>query len=640
MSLVDDPEFIRLKVSGRLPAPKGIALEVIKLTQQADVSSQAIAHTIGADAALSMRVIKAANVLLANSSRPVITIADAVMVLGLRGLRQLVLSIALVADYRHGPCKQFDYQHFWTHSLLTGIAARRLVEHGSLAAADEIFVVGLFSHIGQLALTTLFAEEYGQLLLHGKEQPVSLMQLQQREKFGFDESELSEAMLAEMHFPPIFQALVRNCDQPGLCTADEASREWRLLQLLHMAKLLAELFLAGSAANGERVTDLRHLAARLPIEWEDLIEIGDACARDWQEWSALLNMGSQLNLLPLTELLNTVEQSEEKAMTVEAAIEPGTYPLRVLVVEDDSVMLKLLEAMLRTAGHTVRLARNGVEALRLIEQEPPQLLISDWMMPEMDGITLCRKLREHSEWRNVYMIILTGQESSDRLVEAFEAGADDYLVKPIISKIFFARLRGAQRIIQTQQELAFDREQLQRVSNDLIAANRHLKSLALTDSLTGLPNRRAAMERLEQEWLRTRRGSHPLACMMVDIDHFKLVNDKFGHPVGDLALKCIAQSLRQVARAQDVVCRMGGEEFLVICPDADIHAAYQCAERLRQHVAALTVDHVNPPLRLTISIGISEVRSEMTTLDELLVRADNCLYAAKQAGRNRIVIDE
>jgi len=640
MSLVDNPQFTRLKVSGRLPTPKGIALEVIKLTQQADVSNPAIVHTIAADAALSMRVIKAANVLLANSSRPVITIADAVMVLGLRGLRQLVLSISLIVDYRHGPCKQFDYLQFWTHSLLTGIAAKRLVEHASLAAANEIFVVGLFSRIGQLALTTLFADEYGQLLSHGRGQPVSTLQLRQREKFGFDESELSEAMLAEMHFPQIFQTLVRYCDQPSQGPVVEGSREWRLLHLLQMAMLLAELFLASSAVSGERVANLKLQAARLAIEWDDLIEIGDACARDWQEWSALLNMGSRLNVLPFTELVKSVEISEEKAMIAEAQIEPDGYSLRVLVVEDDSAMLKLLEVMLRTAGHKVQLARNGVEALRLIEQESPQLLISDWMMPEMDGITLCRKLRERSEWRSIYMIILTGKEGNDRLVEAFEAGADDYLVKPIVRKIFFARLRGAQRIIQMQEELAFEREQLQRVSNDLTVANGSLQLLALTDSLTGLPNRRAAMERLEQEWSRTQRSHRPLTCMMVDIDHFKLVNDKFGHPVGDLALKCVAQSLRQVARAQDVVYRMGGEEFLVICPDTDIHAACQSAERMRQRVAELVVANVNPPLRLTISIGIGAFGSGMTTLDELLIRVDSCLYAAKQAGRNRVVFDE
>ena len=164
MSLVDDPKFSRLRISGRLPAPKGIALQVIQLTQQPDASNQSIARLIGADPAFSARVLKAANVLFPDSPRPVATIADAVMVLGARGLRQLVLGISLITDYGNGPCKQFDYLHYWSHSLLTGIAAKHLTQYARLAAADEIFVVGLLGNIGQLALATAFSDEFGELL--------------------------------------------------------------------------------------------------------------------------------------------------------------------------------------------------------------------------------------------------------------------------------------------------------------------------------------------------------------------------------------------------------------------------------------------------------------------------------------------
>ncbi|OGT22207.1 MAG: hypothetical protein A2342_09435 [Gallionellales bacterium RIFOXYB12_FULL_54_9] len=181
---------------------------------------------------------------------------------------------------------------------------------------------------------------------------------------------------------------------------------------------------------------------------------------------------------------------------------------------------------------------------------------------------------------------------------------------------------------------------MQQLSNELTSANQHLQQLALTDSLTGLPNRRAAMERLEQEWSMTKRSHRPMACMMVDIDHFKQVNDRFGHPVGDLALKSVALSLRQTARAQDIVCRMGGEEFLVICPDTDIKAATLYAERLRQQVETTEFTPIDAPLKLTISIGVGTASSEIITLNELLIRIDKCLYAAKQGGRNRTVADQ
>jgi two-component system cell cycle response regulator len=607
---------------------------VIKLTQQADASNQSIAHLIGADPALSVRVIKAANVLLANSSRPVVTISDAVMVLGARGLRQLVLGIALIVDYRHGPCKQFDYSGFWAHSLLTGIAAKHLARYTRLASVDEIFVAGLFCHIGRLGLATVFTSEYGILLTQAKNWSLDQLRDQERVQFGFDASLLSEAILADMNFPRVFQILVRYCDQPENADLVEASREWQLLNLLHFATLLAELFLANPEDNSKLVVKIKQQAQCLAIAEDELVEIGDACVRDWLEWSALLSMSNNLNIPSFADLMQSA-QKEETPVPQELS-----QSLRVLVVEDDAATLKLLDAMLKKAGHDVVLAQNGVEALRLIKQHPPQLVVSDWMMPEMDGIDLCQRLRASDEWRNIYVVILTAQENPDRLIQAFEAGADDYLLKPITPKILFARLRAAQRVIQMQAELANDREQLQRLANELTAANQRLQQLALTDVLTDLPNRRAAMERLEQEWASIQRNNRVLVCMILDVDHFKSINDKFGHPVGDVVLKHIALTLRKTARTQDLVCRFGGEEFLVICPDTDIGAAYQCAERLRQQVAVMkVVAGANPSLQVTVSIGVSFARGGAVTLDELLSRADKCLYAAKQGGRNRTVID-
>ncbi len=316
------------------------------------------------------------------------------------------------------------------------------------------------------------------------------------------------------------------------------------------------------------------------------------------------------------------------------------YKMRVLVVEDDRAMLVLLEAMLKAAGHDVLIARNGEEAMRIVGQQHPQVVITGWMMPKMNGITLCRKLRENSERPDMYVIMLTIQESVDRLVEAFEAGADDYLVKPVTQKVFFARLRAAQRVVRLQEELAFDREQLLRFSKDLAASNERLQRLALTDALTELPNRRFAMERLDQEWALSKRGDRTLSCMMVDIDYFKPINDKYGHQVGDEALKYVANVLRHSARTQDVVCRYGGEEFLVICPDTGIDAAYQCAERLRLNVAALKFKNQEADIGLTISVGVAEKKEDVASIDDLLSRADECLYAAKQGGRNRTVSEK
>ncbi len=638
MDAVENSILARLKIADRLPTPKGVALEVINLTQRDDVSNHEIARMVGVDPALSARVLKAANVLLSNPSRPVATLSDAVTVLGARALRQLVLGIALIVDYRSGPCKQFDYQHFWAHSLLTGIAAKHLVARARLAVPEEIFVLGLLGNIGRLALATAYPEDYGKLLAQAGDMPLDELHRQEQDRLGCDEAELSGAILADMGFPKLFQTLAHDSPMPDRSKLTEGSREWRLLHLLHVASLLADACLAAPAERGRRVSRLRLAAARVAVEGDQLAEIGDACIHDWLDWLELLSM-KMLHIPPISEMLNLPDEPDV-SVDLPQWVEVGRdhYRMRVLVVEDDRAMLVLLEAMLKAAGHEVLTARDGAEAMRVVEAEHPQLVITGWKLPVMDGVTLCRKLRESPERRDVYVFILTAKETADSLVEAFEAGADDYLVKPVSQRVFFARLRAAQRVVQLQEELAYDREQLLRFSRDLAASNERLQRLALTDALTELPNRRSAVERLEQEWALAQRGERALSCMMVDIDHFKAINDGLGHQAGDEVLRKVAQALRHSARTQDIVCRYGGEEFVVICPDTDLKAAAQCGERLRQKVSELSHPGRGESFTLTVSVGVAERRSDMGSIDALLARADACLYAAKEAGRNRVAV--
>jgi len=627
----------KLKISGRLPSPKGVALQVIELTQHDEVTNHDLVRLIGADPALSQRVVKAANALLGHVSRPVATIHDAVTVLGMRALRQLVLGIALVADYRHGPCARFDYTHFWYHSLLTAIAARQLAQRANLMAAEEIFVLGLLGQIGQLALATVYAQPFSALLEHGDtEEP---LREGERGQFGFDHAEVSAAMLADMHFPVMLQNLARDYRSPQTSKAAEGTREWQLLRTLNLAGLLADVWLASDAARPLKVGSVRRAAAELAIEESDLLEAAVACAREVQEWISLFGMG-HLHLPDLASLFGLGDETLQPGDPLPYAPGLHDYKMRVLLVEDDRAMRAMVEQWLTVAGHRVSLAQDGAEALKMAELHRPQVVITDWVMPQMDGISLCRELRRTPAHRNTYLIVMTAESLPDKLVEAFEAGIDDYLTKPLTPKLFFARLRAAQRVVQLQEELTFDREQLVRFSNELSAANKRLQQQALSDALTELPNRRFAMERLEQEWALTRRGERALSCMMLDIDHFKKINDTFGHQLGDEALKQVADALRKTARAQDVVCRYGGEEFLVICPDTGATAAYQAAERMRVSVESLRM--LAPDGRcvpLTISIGVAEKGEGMADMNALVNRADDSLYAAKKQGRNCTVLN-
>jgi diguanylate cyclase (GGDEF)-like protein len=204
--------------------------------------------------------------------------------------------------------------------------------------------------------------------------------------------------------------------------------------------------------------------------------------------------------------------------------------------------------------------------------------------------------------------------------------------------MLLARLRAGERVVSLQSEVESDREEIRRFAAELAMTNRRLQDAALLDPLTGIPNRRYAMDRIQQEWAAAERGARPLACMLIDVDHFKRINDTHGHDVGDLVLQRVADTLKHGARTHDVICRIGGEEFLVICPDTDASAAGQCAERLRQAVGAMRIALGSTTLTLTISIGVAAMDAGMSSPDSMIKASDQAVYAAKQAGRNRICV--
>lgn len=623
--------FEALKTRGNLPSPRGVSLQIIQLADKEDATIQQIARLINNDPALAGRVIKAANLLVRREGRPIALIMDAVSLLGIKSVRQLALSLSLVSDFSAGPCKGFDYQMFWAHSACGGIAAQEIVTKTQLGVADEAFLLGMLAQIGRLTLASAFPQEYGQVL----EQASATHNLDtlERAAFGLDHNQASALMLADWGMPKLFQDIALYLEQPEASPLKEGERNWRLLQLFHFSDHLAAVCIAAPAARYRQIPRLMLLATRVGIETETLIEIGDRVAQGLREWGTLLNIAVP-ELPPFRDILNSASITPELLGGENLPnAQHATYKLRILLVEDDRSIQLLYKSLLEKAGHEVTMANNGRVALEIVRANPPQLIISDWIMPEMDGIEFCKALRKNPDWQRIYVFIVTAQESTERLIEAFEAGVDDYLSKPINPRVLAARLRAAQRIIQMQETQEEDRLQLRRFADELAQSNKRLQALALTDALTGLPNRRHAMERIEQEWAVASRSGRPLCCMMVDIDRFKSINDTYGHLFGDEALKMVAASLRQAARKQDIVCRLGGEEFIVICIDTDEQAAFHYAERLRLHVAAQPLLVQDKTLHLTVSIGVS-ANSDLKTAEAMMLQADERLYAAKAAGRN------
>ncbi|MFQ5589543.1 MAG: diguanylate cyclase [Phycisphaerae bacterium] len=316
-------------------------------------------------------------------------------------------------------------------------------------------------------------------------------------------------------------------------------------------------------------------------------------------------------------------------------------PHRILLIDDDPEALRLLESHLTSGGHQVLTATNGAEAMQILLSEGPPMVITDWMMPKVDGLELCRRIHSHEGIAFVYIIVVTAHSDEDRIVEALDAGADDCISKPFRRKELLARVRAGSRVIQLRADLDRRNREVHRFNAEMALAhsklhdaNEKLRHMATTDELTGLTNRRASMQRLAEHWMSASRHSDALACIMLDIDHFKGINDTYGHAVGDLVLKETAGVLRRKARTEEQVCRIGGEEFLVICPRTTESEAAIAAERLCRSVEENKIDTGAHQLSVTISLGVAERRPAMLSPDDLLAVADRALYTAKRDGRN------
>lgn len=314
---------------------------------------------------------------------------------------------------------------------------------------------------------------------------------------------------------------------------------------------------------------------------------------------------------------------------------------KLIIAEDESASRALLARHLSNAGYQVIACENGRQALEAIRGEGSCIVVADWMMPEMDGIELCRAVRELCEMQAlsfVYFILLTAHAEKQQIVAGLEAGADDYLTKPYHKQELLARLRAGERIYSLQMELIQRQIELHKVNGEFAKLNMRLEELANTDTLTGLANRRQFFDRFEESWALAQRQDQPLGCIMFDIDKFKLINDTHGHPAGDVVLKQVADAARKCLRRYDVLGRIGGEEFCVICPDTSVENTALVAERIRISIAQLDVNFEGREIPVTISLGVAGRSATLDDPQELTKAADELLYRAKSGGRNQVWI--
>ncbi len=537
--------------------------------------------------------------------------------MGMQTVRNFALSLSLIGSNSKGHCPEFDYEAYWSRSLAMSVSIAAITAREVTVVPAESFTLGLLSDIGGLALATAWSEIYGECLsmAEGKQ----LLALE-RERFAIDHNALSLMLLADWGFPTVFlDALKLSFEMKvaGLTRIDQFARQ------LILARLIGNYCVADEA---HRAMLLPYLTAEADLHALDepaLLAFIDETIELWHEWGKLIDVKTDVR-----QPLKAVDTSESDLLG-----------LNLLLVDDDPMMLARLSKQLAAAGNQVAVCRNGESALKYVIEHKPQLVITDWRMKPMDGLALCKALRASVFGKNIYLIMLTSTEDEDALVEAFDAGIDDYVTKPISLRVLLARLRAGQRIITLQNELEKESRDIQRYTAELAAANRRLKSMANTDVLTGLPNRRYALNRLEQEAATALRSNQPLSVLMLDLDYFKSVNDTLGHDVGDQVLIHAANLMRTTARTNDITCRLGGEEFLIIAPNTDGSTALLLAERIRNSIERNQPKGLALRYPVTVSIGVAGAMGAKPSWKELMKRADDALYLVKQGNRNGVRLE-
>jgi diguanylate cyclase (GGDEF)-like protein len=632
MRLVDAALYGQLKTSGHLPSPKGVAFAVIQLLQRDDYKIDDLIHLVRSDPAIAGRLLKFANVAKFGGGRPVVSIAKAVMSLGAFRVRDLVLGFSLLQGNRGGACRGFDYPGFWSRALATAIAAQALTAHSQIAA-EESFTLGLLSDVGKLALASLHPDRYCVVVAAAGGAPQDVLAAERR-AFAMHHRELGATMLTEWGLPNILASAAYHVDAPDAAGFPDGSRHHVLTLTLNFAQTLAEICVAAEPERWTMMPQLYTRAARLGINPDELGALADGIVARWREWGQTLEIKTR-ELPSFAHLLSHVP-----TVPVSQGELPGipSPPVRsaLLIAAADDADGAAVAGTLAAEGYGVRRISGVTDGLVVALRDTPELILVAIGAGEGDALAFCRDFRESTLSRDTRVILIGGRDEEVLLLRGMEAGADDFLLRPVTESTLKARLRAIDKSLQLREEIRQERRSVVRTAHEWASTQRRLMLVALTDPLTNLPNRRHGMDYLAAEWVFSNANNQLLGCLMVDIDHFKKINDSHGHEAGDEIITQVARLLQVGLRAEDMAFRYGGEEFCIVSPGSDGEVAHMLGERIRQSIEAERFEYQGQAIAVTVSIGLAVMLPGYRSASDLIRAADAALYRAKQAGRNRV----
>ncbi len=623
----------------------------MRLTQEEGHSAREIGQAILGDPALTGRLLKLANSARSGFVQPISTVSEAIIRLGIRTVRNVALGFSLVTENRHGFCAGFDYDRFWARSLARASACQALSRQTGVGVPAEMYVLGLLSDIGHLALASVHPERYAKLLSQHDSEMGSEFSRYERREFELDHTEVASFMLQDWGLPEDFRNAVLTYERPVKSDGPRSHPIENIPDLLRAATLVSDVMLAreeeAAVVWNRWAVSIEKLSRKLRMEAEPFHAFSAQIFVEWREWGEVLGIPTQ-GESDFRKLRKRAREARKRdgaqtgqARRVHAA---DSEPKRdkpgrgVLVVDGDAADREVLSESLQSADHAVYTADCYEAASECALRELPRIVLIDCDLPDGQGLKLLKGLRETKEGQHMYMLTTSRDKDADLECEAFDAGANDHLTKPFNPRVLLARIQAANSVIQLQDQEEKERAEVEQAHAELTIQRRRVSRMARTDPLTGVHNRQAMMEGIGRCWNTWVRKEVPFSVILVDIDHFKNVNDENGHDVGDVVLRETAHAMRRTLREEEELCRIGGEEFLVVCPATTLEEATACAERLRETIATNVIRCKGFHGSVTLSLGVASAGRWMQTFDHLLKAADQCAYAAKDAGRNCVFI--